>query len=195
MAHFLIPESANGNPLQQFQSCLDLSPLEDKVSQSDLIVVAKLKPDLSLLQVLKGRELSVNENQFALDDFQNGHCVEQSHQSQVLFLTVKRQSRSFDNHRQALYVPKFQAILAMPKVVEIVEQLVNETQENQALAISTQATQSEMAVPSTTQGKPEFFFFIGDSTKECFEKVAKLICQLQKQNRVWGKRIPQTGGV
>lgn len=130
MAHYLIPEDVYNHPettndeFKQVQTCPDLLPLEDKVKNSELIIVAQVLNDGSLQvdRVLKGSDDWVHRGKI-----QKGTeiCFDQNQAiKQVFFLASQRQGRSLE--QEFVLVPTYQTILASSKIIEIVELLIND---------------------------------------------------------------------
>jgi hypothetical protein len=160
VAHFLIPEQIQHQKHQNDDifrhdstSCSSAdggSPTETlayKVKHSDLIVVASVLPDmtLSVMKSLKGGSLNLAPKLHKSD------CFEQSSARQILFLIPDRTGRSVSQH--VLYVAKFQAVMASPKVIDIVEKLaLLGAKEQQHLVTLQPVKQSEI------EGKNKCFF-------------------------------------
>ena len=122
MAYFLIPEESSLSKFQQVQACPDLLPLEDKVKNSEVIVVASMveKLTLEIQQILKG---NIDSSKYL--KLQQGLCLTENFaESSVFFLTAERKGRSLENKQ--LYIAQFQSILASEKVIEVVELLLDE---------------------------------------------------------------------
>lgn len=140
VAHYLIPETSmyssqqdNSDSFmkkQQLQTCPDMLPLEDKVKNSEYIVVGSvMMPDMALevAKMIKGEALQRHAKLHETGK----DCFEQSATRQVFFLSPERQGRSLDQHADHIkghyYVPKYQSLMASPKIVDIVEKLVFES--------------------------------------------------------------------
>ena len=128
VAHFLIPEVSEfqQDKSSLIQTCSDLLPLEDKVRNSEYIVVAKVLPDMALEidQVIKGNLQKQSKLQLEKQE----SCFQQSSANQVFFLAPDRQGRSLtSSEAESYYLPKYQALMASPKIIRIVEKLVMET--------------------------------------------------------------------
>ena len=161
VAHFLIPEpsaklpqkSRENSPTQQ--SCKDVLPLEDKVKNTDLIVVGSVMPDMTLkvIKIIKGSSLHRRPK---LPE-SGKSCFESTNARQIFFLASERQGRSVaKSNFDQIYVPKYPALRATPKIVEIVEKLVVDTSsvlsEEQPIMVKP-VHESSMAV---TEGRSHF---------------------------------------
>merc|ERR1711962_252264 len=117
VAHFLIPEVSDfqqdKTSLIQ-ESCSDLLPLEEKVRNTEFIVVGKVLPDMALeiSQVIKGNLQLQSKLQLEKQE----SCFQQSSANQVFFLAPDRQGRSLtSSEAEFYYLPKYQALIASPK--------------------------------------------------------------------------------
>ena len=150
VAHFLIPEVSvlkEENKFHQIQTCPNLLPLEDKVKNSEYIVVGQVLPDLALevIKVIKGADLKEPK----LHEIGQS-CFEKGVPRQIFFLAAERQGRSLSGY--FYYLPKYHALSASPKVVEIVEKLVLEEQEI-SVTFKTTAVPKVTEISTTTEGK------------------------------------------
>ena len=147
VAHFLIPEVSEFSHQEGslIQTCSDMLPLEDKVKNSEFIVVGKVLPDMALEvdKIIKGN-LNLQQSKLQLD--KQDSCFQQSSANQVFFLATDRHGRSLTpTDAEYYYLPKYQTLLASPKIIQIVEKLVFDTENletpNQELQTSTESKQ------------------------------------------------------
>ena len=160
VAHFLIPEPSATLPQKArenspiVQSCQDVLPLEDKVKNTDLIVVGSVMPDMTLkvIKIIKGSSL----HRPKLPE-SGKSCFESTHAKQVFFLASERQGRSVaKSNFDQIYVPKYPALRATPKIVEIVEKLVVDTSVSEEQPFMVKPVhESSIAV---TEGRSRFRF-------------------------------------
>ena len=162
VAMFLVPETDlrdRNTDFLQAQTCLDLLPLEDKVKHAELVLVGSVMPDmtLNLDKVIKG-ELKVHQDVTMKISEAGKSCFEASPRRQVFFLVSERQGRSVtrasasQTSMNSILMPKFQALEASDKVVEIIENLAI-LNAQQTLNI-----QAQKEVETTTEGKMVFNF-------------------------------------
>ena len=145
VALFLVPETelANGNSDNDSSSylsrtnCLDLLPLEDKVKNSEVVCVGSMMPDMSLKveQVIKG-DLDLSHLQISPA---GKSCFEATSSPQVFFLSPERQSRSVKQSSSSHYwMPKYRALVASEKAVDIIKHLASENQALDNIQVSTE---------------------------------------------------------
>ena len=146
VAMFLVPETelASRNSQDSYlqtATCLDLLPLEDKVKNSDLVLVGSMNPDMSLKvdRIIKGDQgpLSIEVSAAGKS------CFEATSSPQVFFLSPERQGRSVKASN--IWLPKYRALAATEKVVDIIVNLV----ENAAIVSPLPTLQIEVS----TEGK------------------------------------------
>ena len=160
VAMFLVPETDlhRNTDFLQAQTCLDLLPLEDKVKNSELVLVGSVMPDMTLTldKVIKG-ELKVLQDETMKISEAGKSCFEASPRRQVFFLVSERQGRSVTQASasrttsNSILMPKFQALEASEKVVEIIENLAT-FNAKQVVEIP------QEEIEATTEGKIEFIF-------------------------------------
>lgn len=130
--------------MSHMQNCQDILPLEDKVINSDLVIVGSVLPDMSLevVKIIKGHSLhrpKLPENGKA--------CFENSAARQIFFLSTERQGRSVAEHEMdQLYIPKYPALIATPKIVDIVEKLALDIGEKQPNVVAEPVLQGSLNV-------------------------------------------------
>ena len=136
-------------------SCSDLLPLEDKVKNSEFIVVGKVLPDMALEvgKVIKGN-LQLQKSKLQLDKQES--CYQKSSVvNQVFFLAPDRHGRSLARSSSDLseyyYLPKYQALKATPKIIQIVEKIVFDNEELPML---------NQEIQKTTESKPFLFILL-----------------------------------
>ena len=161
VAHFLIPEVSEFHKAESSlaiqktttHSCTDLLPLEDKVRNSEFIVVGKVLPDMALQvgKVIKGNLQLQSKLQL---DKQESCYQKSSVVNQVFFLAPDRHGRSLARSSSDLseyyYLPKYQALKATPKIIQIVEKIVFD---NGDLPMLNQEVQT------TTESKPFLYSY------------------------------------
>ena len=164
VAHFLVPETFHQNSMKtettstfsQLQICQDVVPLEDKVKNSDLIVVGSVLPDMTLkvIKIIKGGSLQRPKLPES-----GKSCFESSATRQIFFLSPERQGRSVTKQNfDQFYMPKYPALRATPKIVEIVEKLALDTtaiREEQSI-LTKPVVQESKDIVSSTEGRSNF---------------------------------------
>lgn len=149
VAHFLMPESftadSDTDSYRQVSTCSDMLPLEDKVRNAEIILVGAILPNMSVevVKMIKGQPF-VN-----WPKLHKSECFEQSATRQIFFLAPERQGRSVDN--EDFFMPKYQALIATPKVVEIVEKLAFEYKDKEEIRLVT--PQPVINIEASTEGK------------------------------------------
>lgn len=149
VAHFLMPETfvggSNNDSFRQVSTCSDILPLEDKVRNAEIILVGAILPNMSVevVKMIKGQPF-VN-----WPKLHKSECFEQSATRQIFFLAPERQGRSVVAENEDFFMPKYQALIATPKVVEIVEKLAAEFGEKVLLV----TPQPVMTFETSTEGK------------------------------------------
>ena len=159
VAMFLVPETDlhRNTDFLQAQTCLDLLPLEDKVKKAELVLVGSVRPDMSLAldKVIKGN-LDVQKEVTMKISEAGKSCFEASPKRQVFFLVSERQGRSVTSTASkvspnAILLPKFQALEASDKVIDIIEHLATLNAKQVVKPI-------QKDVETTTEGKKKFIF-------------------------------------
>ena len=148
--------------MSHMQNCQDILPLEDKVKNSDLVIVGSVLPDMSLevVKIIKGHSLhraKLPENGKA--------CFENSATRQIFFLSTERQGRSVAEHEMdQIYVPKYPALRATPKIVDIIEKLALDIGEKQPTVLAEPVLQGSLNV----EGKKNRFLICGMGPQKIF---------------------------